>query len=240
MRNRRYWIVLVLAGGVVLPVIIGASCPAPSDPFVIPVTSNRINIGTQVPNCTPGFVCISVVNSTCVDLEISLYVQNGYDLQLLYCRWQAPLDLNTPMRASEECPGYNNGEYQVSRVDLFNPPAPLASNLYKIQGEDIRSLKPRESVLVQIQAADLKTFGLMIGRTGNLPTTPEYVDGPRYRCTMKALGNIKVPRSSEDVPSGETFQYTIYDQMDCSIPGLASLAIRTGSSSSRGCPAVSQ
>ena len=115
----------------------------------------------------------------------------------------------------------------------------MPSNLYPIQGSAIRTLAPRESVLVQIQDRDIKTFGISIGRVGALPATPEIRDAPRYRCTMVNLGTIRVPRSAEDVPSGETFQYTIYDQSDCAIPGLARLAVRTGTSNgSSGCPAV--
>ncbi|HOW73565.1 MAG TPA: hypothetical protein PKY77_23435 [Phycisphaerae bacterium] len=237
--RRRCLIACGLAVALVVPVLIGTSCPAPSDPFYLSVTSSRLNVGTQVPDCVDGFVCLSVVNSACIIVEFSLYVHNGYDLQLDYCTWNPSIVVGgTPQRASEECPGYNLGEFQISRVDLFTPPAGLPTNLYPIQGSDIRTLAPRESVLVQIQDGDIKTFGIALGRVGTLPAAPEIRDAPRYRCTMVDLGTINVPRSPEDVPSGETFQYTIYDQSDCAVPGLARLAVRTGTSGSGTCPPV--
>lgn len=238
MGSRRFLVACGILGALVLPVVIGTSCPAPSNPFYLSVTSNRLNLGTQVPDCVQGFVCLSVVNSACINVDVSLYVNNGYDLQLNYCNWNPPFISWIPLYASQYCPGYNLGEYQVSRVDLFAPPAGSASNLYPIQGSAIRTLTPRESVLVQIQDGDIKTFGIAIGRVGTLPDTPEIRDAPRYRCTMVDLGTILVSRAQEDVASGETFQYTIYDQSDCVIPGLARLAVRTGTSSATGCPAI--
>ena len=121
---------------------------------------------------------------------------------------------------------------------MFNPTAPLPSNLYPVQGLNVRTLQPRETLLVRIQEGDIKTFGIELARTGMLPGNPEIQDGPYYRCTLVNLGAINVPRVSEHVPSGETFQFVIYDENDGAAPGLAQFATRTGTSSTGGCPAV--
>jgi len=144
----------------------------------------------------------------------------------------------SPVFVSEYCPGYNLGEFQLARPQLFTPTAPLPSNLFPVQGLDVRILQPRETLLVRIQEGDIKTFGIELGRTGTLPGNPEIQDGPYYRCTLVNLGSIRVPRVSEHVPSGETFQFVIYDQNNGAAPGLAQFATRTGTSSTGGCPAV--
>ena len=231
---RRGLVAAALCGGAALPVIIGASCPPPSDPFYLAVTPDRLNVATQIPQCNPGFVCISVVNTACVDVEVSLFVHNGYDLTLPSCNWVPPTQVWFPEDASQYCPGYNVGEFQLARPQLFTN-----VNLYPIQGQNIRLLKPRESLQVRIQDGSIKTFGIELARPGELPASPEIIDGPRYRCTMVNLGsNIRVTRSPEHVPTGETFQFVIYDLNNCALPGLAQFATRTGTSSGTGCPSV--
>jgi len=235
---RRYLTISVLLAAAVLPVIIGASCPPPSAPYFVAIGTNTAGIATEVPDCTPGFVCISVVNTAYISADVSLYVHDGFDLDLDYCQWNAPIYVGTPQSASQYCPGYNLGEFQIARTQLFNPTAPLPSNLFPMQGVNVRILQPRETLLVRIQEGDIKTFGVEVGRTGTLPDTPEIQNGPYYRCTLVNLGFIRVPRVSEHVPSGETFQFVIYDENDGAAPGLAQFAMRTGTSSTGGCPAV--
>jgi hypothetical protein len=152
-----------------------------------------------------------------------------------YCTWRPPNNVWIYQDESQYCPGYNVGEYQLSRPQIFT--APL---LFPIQGQNIRTLKTRESMQVRIQDASVKTFGITLGAPGSLAAgTPEIMDGPKYRCTMVDLGpNVRVQRAPEHVPSGETFQFTIYDLNNCALPGLAQFATRTGTSSGTGCPAV--
>ncbi|HSW44952.1 MAG TPA: hypothetical protein VLM89_05230 [Phycisphaerae bacterium] len=234
MIRSRAWVMASLCAVAAVPIIIGSSCPPPADPFYIAVTPNRLNISTQIPQCNPGFVCISVVNTACVDAEVSLFIHDGYDLNLTYCNWTPPTQVWFPEDASQYCPGYNVGEFQLARPDLFT-----AAFNYPIQGQGIRLLKPRESLQVRIQDASIKSFGIEVARPGELPATPEIIDGPKYRCTMVNLGgNIRVTRSPEHVPTGETFQFVIYDLNNCALPGLAQFATRTGTSSGTGCPAV--
>jgi len=47
----------------VLPVIIGASCPPPSMPYFATIGSNTFGVATDVPDCSPGFVCSDSVKS---------------------------------------------------------------------------------------------------------------------------------------------------------------------------------
>jgi len=233
MIGRRWLVVAALCAAVALPVIIGASCPSPSDPVYLAVTTSELTVTTQIPQCNPGFVCISVVNTACVDVEVSLYIHNGYDLTNppTYCSWTPPNNVWYPEDRSQYCPGYNVGEYQLAQPQLFTD-----VNLYPISGQDIRVLNPRESLQVRIQDTSIKSFGIEVAGSGGLPNSPEIVDGPKYRCTMVDLGSdIRVPRSSEHIPSGETFQFVIYDLNNCALPGLAQFATRTGTSSGTGC-----
>ena len=236
---RRSLVISMIVTCIALPVIIGASCPSPSAPFFTDIGTTTGRTVTQVPDCSPGFVCISIINTTCIDVEVALYVHNGFDLGLDYCEFERGITIvGTPLRASEECPGYNLGEYQIALPQLFDPPADQPSNLYTIQGQETRILKPRETLLERIELSKIKTFGVRIGRVGTLPGNPALTDAPRYRCTRVPLGTIRVPRSSEDVPTGETFQYVIVDELDCGLPGAALFALRTGTSSTGGCPSV--
>ena len=92
------------------------------------------------------------------------------------------------------------------------------------------------------QEGDIKTFGIAVGRTGTLLADPAIKDGPRYRCSLVAVHAIQgqpgTERLTEDIPSGETFQFVIYDQNEGAAPGLANLATRIGKSSSGPCPPV--
>lgn len=232
MIGRRGLLTGVLFAAAALPVIIGASCPPPSNPFYLAITPDRLSTTTQIPACSPGFVCISVVNTACVDVDVSLYVHDGYDLNLTYCNWTPPTTQWIPQTAQQYCPGYNVGEFQLSRPYLFQ-----AGFLYPIQGDNIRTLRARESLQVRIQDSSVKSFGIQLARPGSLPANPEITDGPKYRCTMVDLGSdLRVTRLPEDVPSGETFQFVIYDLNNCALPGLAQFGTQTGTSSGTGCP----
>jgi len=248
MSRRRLVIVSVLGAAVALPILIGASCPPPSNPFYLALTTNRLNVGTDIPSCVQGFVCISIVNAAYVDVETALYVHDGYDTTSPY---KYPSGYSTaccpnPASATVGCacprPGYLVGEIQLSRPELFATGTPLPPNLRQIQGSNVRLLQPRESVFVQIQEGDIKSFGITVGRTGTLLANPEIRDGPRYRCSLVAVqavqGQPGTERLTEDIPSGETFQFVVYDQNEGAAPGLARLATRIGKSSSGPCPPV--
>ena len=224
MSRRRLVILTVLGAAVALPILIGASCPPPSNPFFLSLTTNRLNVGTDIPDCVQGFVCISIVNTACVDAEISLYVHDGYDLDYQYCTYV--------QWVLGSCLGADVGEFQLAPAQLFT-----TSNSYSIQGQGIRLLKQRESVLVRIQDSMVKSFGIKMARVGGLPDNAEIIGGPKYRCTMVDPGGDQ-PRQ-EDVPTGETFQFVIRDQNECALPGLTQFATTTGTSAPGGCPPIS-
>jgi len=242
---RRYLTISVILSAAVLPVIIGASCPPPSTPYFATIGSNTIGVATDVPECSPGFVCISVVNTTFIDIDVSLYVHDGFDLELDYCMEDRQTNedggtiiIDTYENLSEECPGYNLGEFQLARTQLFDPPEGLDSNLYLVQGRNIRTLEHRETLLVRIQEGDIKTFGIEVAQSGLLPDNPEIQDGPYYRCTLLNLGWYYVPRAAEHIPTGETFQFVVFDESGGVVPGLAQLATTSATSSVGGCPSV--
>lgn len=248
MSARRRVMLAVMVAGVSLPILIGASCPPPSQPFYLAISTNRLNVGAQIPDCTQGFVCVSVVNTACIDVEVSLYVHDGYDPLIEY-----PAGFDSACCSAnvvnQQCacprPGYQVGEVQLTRPELFEA-APTATtlppNLRQIDGRNVRVLGPRESSLVQIQEGDIKSFGIAIGREGTLLANPELLGGPYFRCLLVAVPDtatgVTVERITEHVPSGETFQFVVYDQSECAAPGLARLGIRTGTSSGGGCPRV--
>lgn len=240
MSGRRHLIAAVLGCAAALPIIIGASCPPPTTPFYLAVTSSNLDVGAQVPSCVPGRVCISVVNTAYVNVEVSLYVHDGFDPLIQYPAGVAFACCPNPDTALAPCPcprsGYQVGEIQLNRPELFS-----AVNLEPIQGFNVRLLQPRESLLLQFQEGDIKSFGLAAAMPGLLPAAPEVRDGPRYRCTMVPIPAVvglpgSQARAQEDVPSGETFQFVVYDQSGGALPGLAQLATRTGTSAAGGCP----
>lgn len=244
MFGRRRLIVGVLAACLALPIMIGSSCPPPSNPFYLSLTTATVEATTQVPDCVAGFVCVSIVNTACIDVDVALYVHDGYDPTLQYNSGVALACCPNPDTATAACPcprsGYQVGEAQLTRPELF-----AAANLSPIQGQTVRTLRARESVLLQVQEGDIKSFGIALGRVGTVPASAEIRDGPRYRCTYAAISETTSPvggsmRASEDVPIGETFQFRIYDQSNCAAPGLAQLATSTASSSPGGCPVVVQ
>lgn len=236
---RRMMIIAVLTGALLLPILFGASCPQPTAPFFTQIGAGTGRTATQIPSCSPGFVCISIVNTTCVNVEVSLYVHDGFDLSLELCEFERGIVIGgTQLRPSEECPGFNLGEYQIARPQLFEPPGDLPSNLFPIQGRDTRLLRPRETVQVRVQEGDIKTFGIDVGLEGSLPGDPALREAPFYRCTQVNLGTTRVPRAREHIPSGDTFQFVVFDEVNCALPGTAQLAVRTASSATGGCPPV--
>lgn len=245
MLRNRHLIISLLCASLGLTVVIGASCPPPSTPFFLSISTNRLNVGTQVPDCVAGFVCISIVNTACINCEVALYTHDGFDPLQQFPSGQSIQCCPNPSTAAGPCncprPGYQVGELQLTRPELFavgtgaTPP-----HLRQIEGQNVRVLQPRESVLIQIQEGDIKTFGLAVGRQGTLLANPEIQDGPRYRCTMVPIpavpGAVDLARADEDVPSGETFQFVVYDQSNCAAPGLARFATNVGVSAN--CPII--
>jgi hypothetical protein len=247
MFKTRHLMISLLCASLGLAVVIGASCPPPATPFFLSITTNRLNVGTQVPDCVPGFVCISIVNTACADCEVALYTHDGFDPVQQYPSGQSTQCCPNPATAAGPCncprSGYQVGELQLTRPELFAAGATATPpNLRPIDGQNVRVLRPRESVLVQIQDGDVKSFGVSVGSRGSLLANPEIQDGPRYRCTLVPIppvpGAVDLSRAIEDVPSGETFQFVVYDQSDCAAPGLARFATRVGVSAS--CPGGSR
>jgi len=236
----KYSPVIVISACIVAPIIIGASCPPPSGPLHFPSTSNPITIATTIPDCTPGWVCISIVNTTTVSAEVTLYTHDGYDPTL---QFPFGISLNCCPNiavAQNPCPcpgpGYQVGELQLMRPQLFQ-----AGLIHPIEGQNIRTIQPRESVLVEIQAGDIKSFGIEAGKVGTLPANPEIQDGPYYRCTMIPFPEINdAARAPEDVPSGETFQFVLVDKSNNASPGLTRFTTQTGASVTECPPIMSQ
>lgn len=224
MTVRRVLVAAALCAGAALPVIIGASCPPPENPFYLAVTTNRLNVGAQIPPCTEGFVCISIVNTAYVPVDVSLYVHDGYDMNLTFCVSRPPPTVVwvTPV-LNEYCPGFYLGEFQLAQPQLYT-----TARLHPIDGQNIRVFRDRESTQLRIPKNNIKTFGIAVARQGELAANgPEIQKGPHYRCTLVDLGFYYVPRAPEDVNDGCTLQYLIYDLNNGALPGLAQLAVQT-------------
>lgn len=216
MSGRGYVVLSLLGCCLILPVIIiGASCPPPSNPAFISLQTSPSALTLNLPPCDPGFVCISIVNQSCVDVDTILYVHDGFDLEGEYVTRTAfecceDANSDTPCRCYR--PGFDTGEMQLVRPELFQ-----ADLRREIEGEMTFTLEPDQGVLEPIQCGDIKTIGLEVAQAGNLPGSPEFIQGPDYRCAeapATATG-VTWEMLEEDVACGATIQYTIYDRNDC-------------------------
>lgn len=233
MRRGKYVVYGLVAALVALPIIIGASCPPPDDPaFVSIITGPGSTTGQDLPNCEQGRVCISILNQTCTDTDVILYIHDGYDLAGTYVtRWAIECCENE--NATEPCPCYrcgsDTGELQLTPPELFQP-----QNRYEIaDGEVIRVLQGREDQLsalggrltISIRCEEVKTIGLEVGLEGQLPGLVQERAGADYRCTGVELECAQA--YTEDVACGATIQYTIVDRNNCANEDLTVFRIET-------------
>ncbi|HPD32408.1 MAG TPA: hypothetical protein PLL20_20640 [Phycisphaerae bacterium] len=233
MRRRKFLLFGLLTALVGLPIIIGASCPPPDDPaFVSIITGPGSTIGQQLPNCERGRVCISILNQTCTDTDVMLYVHDGYDLTGTYVTRRA-VECCENQNATEPCPCYrcgsNSGEMQLTPPELFQP-----QNRYEIStGQVIRTIPGRQDrlsalggrITISIRCEEVKTIGLEVGLEGELPGLIQERAGPDYRCTRVDLDCAQA--YTEDVACGATIQYTIVDRNNCANQNLTVFRIET-------------
>ena len=230
MHRRKYIVCGILAAGIALPIIIGASCPPPNDPAFVSIITGPGTVTQDLPPCEAGRVCISILNQTCVDADIILYIHNGYDLEGDFVTRTA-IECCENQNATAPCPcfrpGSDTGELQLTPPELFQPvnryEIANGNAVYELPGraDQLSSLGGR--VTVSLRCEEVKSIGLQVGLAGELPGTVEEQAGADYRCTM-----VATPQTyPEDVACGATLQYTIVDRNNCANVDLTVFRIET-------------
>jgi hypothetical protein len=233
MRQYQYLICGLLTAGLSVPIMIGASCPPPDDPPVIAIITPGSDVSQDVPDCEEGRVCISILNQTCVDADIILYIHDGYDLDGQYVTRTA-IECCENQNATTPCPCYNpgsdTGELQLSPPQLFTPENryEIANGdaVYELQGRADRLSAYGGRVSVSLRCEEVKSIGLEVGLAGELPGTIQERAGSDYRCTMVTTNRGSTAKP-EDVACGGTIQYTIVDRNDCANEDLTVIRIDT-------------
>lgn len=209
-----------------LILLVGATCPPPTRPYTLVMTTTDIfTVGEGVlTSCNdPGSVCISFNNQTSVPVQVALYYHNGFDRFNEYVRgvsFECCEGSNPTQPCPCPCPGYTIGECELTREEIFE-----ARNLETISGLQMITLNPRISTLERVQCGDVKTMGVAVAREGvDILANPDYAEGPRYRSDPRR------PTQLDEVPCGETIEFRIIDLSEIA-PGtdaeeLVSLAIQ--------------
>lgn len=224
MSARRYLMVLLILAGAVVPALTGVSCPPPGNPaYLKPTTTTQMD--SVLPPCDSGFVCISIVNTSCVPVEVALYTQDGYDLNQFYdCGTSVDCcpEQNAQRACKCWCPGALTGELQLTPPQLFVPPY-----LTPIAGANTTLLTPGMSKLVSIQCQQIKNMGIRIGKPGTgITTNPEFQAGVYYRCPLVlSTDPTQTPRFPSQVPCGQTIEMRILDRNDCVTPNFTLLSV---------------
>jgi hypothetical protein len=226
MSVRRYAILSLVGAAVVIPVLIGASCPPPSTPGVYGLVTTNIGTDITVPACNPGFVCVNFTNSTVVDVKVALYRHNGYDpsnkcgtVSLFSCCTNP----NSTVACPCPCQGAQTGECKLGRDDLFTGCSldPATANLDPINGAQTVDLAPAQSIQKRVRCGDVKTLGAAVSLAANSPiTAPADQNGPVYR------------GEPGGVACGGTVLFHVLDLNNTDTgnttdPGLVTLAIQT-------------
>jgi hypothetical protein len=220
MSTRRGLVTWILSACIVFPVVIGASCPPPTNPIVISIVpDNTGNTLQTVPACIEGFVCVNLANGAAISVNMALYTDDGFDPNNIYqdpqsfsC-WTNP---NSQTACPCDCPGRATGNCRLTRPQIFQ-----AINLTPVNGLQTVTLAPNQSVLTRIRCGDVKTLGASVAQTPNDPVTaPVDQNGPVYR------------DDPGGVPCGQTVQFLTTDLNQTgggtgSSTDLATLIIRT-------------
>ncbi|GMU20493.1 MAG: hypothetical protein AMXMBFR13_05900 [Phycisphaerae bacterium] len=227
MSGRQYIIGLLVTACVIVPILIGASCPPPQAPGFFSLITDNTNL-TVLPSCTPGFVCISFANTATVPASVVLYQDAGFDprnncsgvFSVACC---ANTTSRTPCVCP--CPGADQGDCQLNRDNLFTGCGNEPTNQYvsDINGQQILTLAPTQTALKRVRCGDIKTTGAAVARTDGDPIAePLDQAGPIYR------------DEPGGVACGGTLQYLVYDLNETTAGGgaddLVTLALRTQTS----------
>jgi hypothetical protein len=187
MSVRRYAIMTLVGAAVVIPILIGASCPPPSTPGLYGLVTTNIGTTVTVPPCNEGYVCINFTNSTIIPVKVALYRHNGYDTANK-CGTTATFSCcsnpNSTVACPCPCPGAQTGECKLGRDDLFTGCGldPPTANLDTINGAQSVDLAPAQSVQKRVRCGDVKTLGAAVSRDTEDPVTaPADQNGPVYR-----------------------------------------------------------
>ncbi len=229
MSRRRCLVLSLLLSGSLIPILVGASCPPPAPPLVL---SDSGGCGTEdavsnavLPVCDLGFVCITMVNTTSIPVEVALYVHDGYDPNYFFDCGFAP----------ECCPEVNAQRFcrcpcQYAEIgEMYLTPPQLFQSLFiwPINGASTTTLKPGLSQVVSIQCQKIKSFGIQVGTPGTALTSPQLQAGVHYRCPLVPLPNMPPGLMNLlHVPCGGTIQYVISDRNNCVSPQATHLTIQ--------------
>lgn len=230
--SRRGVLILALLGcGLVVPVIVGTSCPPPSNPPFISLNTGTSTTNLRILPCEPNRVCVDVINQACVDTEVVLYTHNGFDvadppeypIRYSYLCCENP---NSPAPCPCSRPGALNGEMQLSSPELYR----AVNRTPFIQDGDIVTTLPAKLGRIRrsFPCDQIKSIGIDVGGVGDLPANPQERSSVHYRCTMLeveypnwwyAMTNMPI-RAEEHVACGATLQFRVYDRNDCASPAL--------------------
>ncbi len=190
-------IVCLLAGLLVAPFILGATCAPPSQPAIIGIVpEEEVDRVTDTPlaDCLEGFVCVQLANLTVADVQFDIYIQNGYDPDNLWGdvdSFECCTNPNSTVACPCPCEGANTGDCKLSRTEIFED----------INLSDTITLDDNRDRTLRFRCEDIKNIGVGAANT-NIRPDPEleqYDDsvGPKFR--------------DEDVSCGETVQFRAVD-----------------------------
>jgi hypothetical protein len=199
MRGSRYLIGLLLAACIAAPILIGASCPPPANPFILGIIPDTNALQTSpVPPCIPDFVCINLANGAKVPVQMALYKHNGFDPNNQFAdppQFSCCTNPNSQVACPCPCPGQETGNCRLDRTEIFQP-----INLTAVNGLTTLTLAPNQGSLVRFRCGDVKTIGAAVAdATGNVLTAPDDRAGPVYRGEFGG------------VPCGQTVQFLAVD-----------------------------
>ena len=234
MSRCAYLVLLMLGLGLVVPVMIGASCPPPQNVPYLDVSTSPSGSQGALPQCEPDRVCVSIVNKTCLDVEVQLYTQDGYDLAGDYILRTATECCENPSTAPGPCPcdrdGSTEGEMQLLEGELFDliniTSLAGSDDPLELRGRTSRSVSQGAGIIESFRCTAIKNIGVEVAPIGDLPVSYEDREGPDYRCAMTAVDYTDPPRP-EDVACGETIQYVVADRNDCIDPDFTILRLNT-------------
>jgi hypothetical protein len=190
-------IILLLAGSMAAPFILGATCAPPSQPAIIGIVpEEEVDRVTDTPlaECLDGFICVQLANLTVATVQFDVFVQNGFDPLNLWGdvdSFECCTNPNSPVACPCPCDGADEGECELSRTEIFED----------INFEESVTLEDNGDRILRIRCEDIKNTGVAAANTNIRPdpVLEPYDDaiGPVYR--------------GEDVSCGETMQFRAVD-----------------------------